>query len=290
MVASAAALWGTFSLFFRPAQRMVEERGGHLSAATESFVFFGVVFLILAPRSLSRQTLSPPTARAWAWMALFSIADALNLLLYFGAMHRTTVAIAVLSHYLQPVIVAVLSPWVMQEARRRGVGWTATLAVVGLALLLEPHTLFDPTSADDTSQPILGAAMGAGSAVLFAAVMFSIKKLGSWFSSNQILTLHSPGALLILYLFVPPGELDMGIDAWVILILAGLLPGTLGGYLFVEGVRHLPPSRAGILTLLEPVVALIIGVVFWHERPGLVALLGAMIILFSAYRVLKESN
>ncbi len=291
MVAGAACLWGSFSLFFRPAERMVEEAGGQLSAATESFIFFGVVFLVLGPQSLFKKPLSSPTPQAWGWLALFSVADALNLLLYFGAMQRTTVAIAVLTHYLQPIIVALASPWVMKEVRQRGTGVSALTAVIGLGLLLDPKIILGGTTPTASgAQPVLGATMGAMSAVLFAAVMFSIKKLSTWFSSNQLLCLHYPGALLILYAFIPSGELNMGLVPWTILVLAGLIPGTLGGYLFVGGVRHLRPSTAGILTLIEPIVALLVGVAFWGERPGWLALIGACIILMSAYRVLKQKD
>ena len=293
MVAGAASLWGSFSIFFRPAEKLVAENGGHLSAATESFCFFLVVFVALSPRAFSERTHARPTRAAWMWMAAFSIADALNLLLYFGAMQRTTVAVAVLTHYLQPVIVALLSPWVMREKPQKGMGWTAVLAVLGLSLLLEPHQLWARShgnGAAGTTAHLLGAAMGAMSAVLFAGVMFSIKRLGQWFSSLQILCLHYPGALLLLYLFIPEGELIMSWQPLLILLLAGLIPGTIGGYLFVEGVRHLSPSRAGILTLLEPVFAVAVGTVLWGERPGVLAFGGASIILFSAYRVLKQRS
>jgi drug/metabolite transporter (DMT)-like permease len=289
MVTGAASLWGTFSLFFRPAEKLVEEAGGHLSAATECFILLWIVFVVLSPSSLLRKPQVTPPKSALFWLFLFSVADALNVLLYFGAMQRTSVAVAVLTHYLQPVIVALLSPWVMREARQRGTGWAALGAVIGLALLLDPvHLLSAPDS--DHHQPVLGATMGALSAVLFATVVFSIKKLSAWFSSNQIQCLHFPGALLILYAFIPPGEFSMGYKPAGLLLLAGLIPGTLGGYLFVEGLRHLRPSTAGILTLLEPIVALLVGILFWKEHPSAIAFVGASVILFSAYQVLKQRD
>lgn len=41
---------------------------------------------------------------------------------------------------------------------------------------------------------------------------------------------------------------------------------------------------------IERAVALVIGLVFWNERPGLIALLGVLIVLGAAFRVLRQSS
>jgi drug/metabolite transporter (DMT)-like permease len=217
------------------------------------------------------------------WLAFFSVADALNVLLYFAAMQKTTVAIAVLTHYLAPVFVALASPRILGEPRVRGI-WTAVgLALVGLSLLLEPHKADGDTS-------LIGAGFGAASAVLFAGAMLSIKRLGTWFSSTQILVWHYPGALLILFLAIPAGELiALNWKVLGILCLCGLVPGALGGLLFVEGIRRLPASRAGVLTLIEPLVAVMMGIFVWGESPGIVAFVGGSVVLFAAYRVVTST-
>lgn len=280
MVASAATLWGTFSIFFRNAERLVEADGGTLGPATQSFFFFGVVLVVLGPTALKKKALKRPTRVAWTWLILFSIADAVNVLCYFAAMQRTTVAIAVLTHYLAPILVALTAPWLLKENSQKGVWTAAIFAFFGLVLLLEPHKASGETS-------LIGALLGVGSAVLFAGAMMSMKRLGEWFSSDQVLCLHYPLGLLILYLAIPDGELVMGWKPFALLVACGLLPGTIGGLLFVEGMRRLPASRAGILTLIEPLVAVGVSIWLWQERPGPIALLGAFVILGAAYRVMR---
>jgi drug/metabolite transporter (DMT)-like permease len=214
------------------------------------------------------------------WLGFFSIVDAVNVLFYFAAMQKTSVAIAVLTHYLAPVFVALSAPRVLGELKSPGTWLSVAIALVGLTLLLEPHESTGQSS-------FLGALLGTGSAVLFAGAMLSMKRLGAWFSSAQVLTFHYPGALVILFLFIPSGELSsLGREPWLLLILSGLLPGTLSGLLFVEGMRRLPASRAGVLTLIEPLVAVVVGFLIWNERPGFVALIGGVVVLYAAYRVL----
>lgn len=280
MVAAAASMWGTFSIFFRNAERLVEAEGGSLGPATQSFFFFGVVLVVLGPLALKKKPLKRPTRTAWIWLVFFSIADAVNVLCYFAAMQRTTVAIAVLTHYLAPILVALSAPWLLKEPAQRGLWSSALFAFFGLVLLLEPHQAPGEAS-------MLGALLGVSSAVLFAGAMMSMKRLGEWFSSDQVLCLHYPLGLVILYWAIPNGELSMGWKPLALLIACGLLPGTIGGLLFVEGMRRLPASRAGILTLIEPLVAVAVSIWLWHERPGPIALLGAVIILIAAYRVMR---
>ncbi len=282
MVASAAALWGTFSLFFRSAEHAANEAGQTLGSATESFVFFLVVLVALAPTALRKRPLKTPTREALLWLLFFTVADAVNVLAYFSAMQMTSIAVSVVTHYSAPLFVALLSPLLLKEPKTKGLWPALTVATLGLVLLVEPYKANSENSAG-------GALMGLLSGVLFAFVMMSMKRLGSFFSSDQILVLHYPGALLILYFFIPEGQLThLPLSAWVLLILAGALPGVLGGLLFVEGIRHLTASRAGILTLIEPVVAGLLAIFVWNERPGALAYFGAGLVLFSAYRVITS--
>lgn len=101
MIAAAAAAWGTWSLFFRPA----EARGG-VDAPLEVFVVFGVILITTAPLAIREHPGVQRPLGAWALLGLQGVFDAANALLFFWAMQRTTLAVAVLTHYLAPVLVA----------------------------------------------------------------------------------------------------------------------------------------------------------------------------------------
>src|SRR5687767_13026457 len=101
MVGGAASLWGTWSLFFRPA-----EAYGGVTPALEVFVVFGVVFLISAPFALREHPGRARPPSAWVLLGVSGVLDALNALFFFWAMQTTTLAVAVLTHYLAPILVA----------------------------------------------------------------------------------------------------------------------------------------------------------------------------------------
>jgi len=126
-VVAAASSWGLWSLFVRP-------------AALPAMTFALVVFLVMGVVTLPAVAMEPAplwSRRAYFLLVMNGLWDAANVLTFFAAMQETTVAVAVLTHYLAPVLVAVLAPYVDRE-HVRGAIPGAIIACVGLALVLEP--------------------------------------------------------------------------------------------------------------------------------------------------------
>src|SRR5438874_2193852 len=100
MVVLAAASWGTWSLFLRPT---------NLPATTTSPILFAVMGLATLPFALRgpRVRWDRTTAALVVANAAF---DALNVLAFFAAISTTTVAIAVLTHYAAPILIALAAP------------------------------------------------------------------------------------------------------------------------------------------------------------------------------------
>lgn len=274
-IALASGTWGTWSLFFRPA----EARGG-VTPALEAFVVLGTILVATAPLALRDRLPGPRPVRAWALLAAQGGFDAINALLFFAAMQKTSLAIAVLTHYLAPVLVALGAPVAVGERVGRDT-WTAlVLALVGLVTLLEPWQ-------GSSGARLEGALYGGASAVFFALSLLAAKRLGRHFAPTEILAWHIPPGLLVILPFLPAGVLGTPPAALGLLVLGGLGPGALAGVVFIRGLRHTDASRASILMLLEPVVAVLVGVVAWHELPRPSAWLGGALVLFAAYRVLR---
>jgi DME family drug/metabolite transporter len=71
-------------------------------------------------------------------------------------------------------------------------------------------------------------------------------------------------------------------------LVAGAIVLAVGAtLLYLNGLRRVPASRAAVLTLIEPVVALFIAAVVWGEPLTIRAGLGAALVLAGAYLVLR---
>ena len=56
--------------------------------------------------------------------------------------------------------------------------------------------------------------------------------------------------------------------------------GSLGAFAtFAWLIAHWPVTRISFISVIVPVVALVLGMVFLHERPGAMSLIGACVIL-----------
>src|SRR5689334_20176885 len=97
---------------------------------------FLLVAIALLPAALRAPAIRWDRA-ARGLLALNAIFDAINVLTFFGAMDHTTVAVAVLTHYLTPILVALAAPHI-DGVRVPGAGVAALVATTGLTLVLEP--------------------------------------------------------------------------------------------------------------------------------------------------------
>lgn len=271
LVAVAACLWGTWPVILRNAP---------MPAALQSAVLMAVLTLASLPVMLRDRVRSKPTLAQWAGVGWLGIGDALNVVLFFAAYQRTTVAIAVLTHYLTPIFVAVAAPFVLGEKARARTFGAVAVAFAGLVLLLEPWRVGLGRS------DVVGAALGAGSAVFYASNVLVNKRLVKVFSGSEMMFFHGLVATPLLFALVPTAEYALvSRHALAVVMVGALGPGALGGLLFVWGLRRIAASHASVLTLLEPFVAVVLAAALMGERAGFVAFCGGCLILTGAILV-----
>jgi drug/metabolite transporter (DMT)-like permease len=280
-VAFAACSWGTWPLILRTA-----ERAAPISPALESTILMAVILVASFPVALRDRARRPhgmhaPTWREWAGMAWLGVGDALNDYFFFGAYQKTSVAVAVLSHYLAPLFVALGAPLVRERPGRRT--YVAVLvAFGGLVLLLQPW-------AAPVKGAAVGATWGAASAVFYASNVLVNKRLFRAFTASELMFFHCFVALPLLAAMVPHAEWHaLDAHAASIVALGSLGPGALAGLAFVWGLGHVPASHAGALTLLEPLIAVLLGAVAYGEVVGPIGAVGGALILVGAAIVVSR--
>lgn len=272
LVAIAAASWGTWPLILRHAP---------MPASLQSAVLMLVLTVASAPVMLRDRVHGRATVRQWLAVAWLGVGDALNVALFFAAYQRTSVAIAVLTHYLTPIFVAVGAPFVLGERPRARTYGLVALSFSGLCLLLEPWRA--------APGGLAGAALGAGSAVFYASNVLVNKRLVRTFSGSELMFFHGLVATPLLFAMVPVTEYaEVTREALVVVVLGSLGPGVTAGLFFVWGLRRITASHASVLTLLEPFVAVLLAALVLGERVGPAAVVGAALILTGAVLVVRD--
>jgi drug/metabolite transporter (DMT)-like permease len=280
-VAVAACLWGTWALVLRHAEAI-----GPIPTALESAVVLAVLTGVAGLVSLRDRIAKPATWRARGWVAFLGVADAFNVMLLFAA-YKIAIAVSVLSHYLTPIFVAIAAPLLLRERLTARTGAAIVASFGGLAIMLAPASGAGTRPA--AAALLTAAALGAGSAFFYASNVIVTKFVMTEFSTSETMFWHGLIATPLLILFVPGAAWSgISVAAVVFLAVASLLPGTLAGLLFVWGLRRMPAAHASALTLLEPLVAVIVGSLVFGEALGPRAALGGALILGGALTVMSQ--
>lgn len=260
LVALGAILWGCWSLFLRPAG---------LSGPQSAFVSLAVMSLPL-PFVLRGAPLRD--RRATGALVLHGLFDAANAALFFSAVQRGPVAVAVLTHYLAPLLIALAAPWLLREQRSTRALLGAPLTLLGLALLLGA----DRGGLADVRTALLGA----GSALFFMANVLAAKQAARAYSPLAVTVLHSPLAALALLLAFGPDALPPVLEGRLLWVAGGaVLCGLVANTLFNTGLRHVPATAASALTYLEPLTAALLGLVVFGEATGPWGWVGGALVL-----------
>lgn len=272
MVALAAASWGTWSLFLRPTG---------LPATTTSPIMFAIMGLVALPLSL-REKPAVWDRTSVQLLAANTLTDALNVITFFAAIQTTTVAIAVLTHYLAPILIALAAPRI-EGTRTRGTLPAAIVALTGLVIMLEPWRSSDIGA-------FSGALFGLASAICYAANTFVVKRTAARIGPARAMSYHSLAAAVLMLPLAVSGFATVTWFDLGLLAAGSTTIGALSGIVFVIGLQCIGAERASILTFVEPLVAVLVGVLVWDEQLRPLSLVGGALVLAAGIHVAKQAR
>jgi drug/metabolite transporter, DME family len=282
LLAATGVLWGSIGLV----GRLLQDHGQ--PAVTITFWRFVSASVLLAPmlgpagrRELVRQARRP--IRLVAVAVAFLTAQ----LLYFYAVRDVGVAVATLIALgLAPVVLTCTEAVAAGTRPTAGTLASLTLALVGLALVTASGTP-SPAAAP---QPLRGIVEAIGTGFAYAAATSWCVPLSRRLDPSTITFATSAiGAVVLLPVLavigwhVPRTAPTVAGIVWLAVV------ATVVAYrLFYAGLRSTPGSIAMILTLLEPVTAVVLAATLLGEPLtavnvlGGVLLLGAVVLLYFA--------
>ncbi|MCC7536856.1 MAG: EamA family transporter, partial [Deltaproteobacteria bacterium] len=265
-VAFAASCWGCWSLFLRPSG---------LSVWVTMPIVLAVVALATWPFVRTDRETPRWDRTTVAMLVVYALLDLVNVGTFFGAMGETSVAVAVLTHYATPLLVALAAPWVDGE-RVPGAPVAAIVGFVGLVLVLAPWEVPDAGAHGST---LVGGALGLASAFAYAGNVFLCRRVALRLGPARAMSYHAMIAAVLAApaLFVVSWRVEAQPMAYV--LAGGVLAGAIPGLLFVRGIRATGATRAAILAFLEPTVAVAVGWLAWGESLSWAAGLGAALVL-----------
>lgn len=210
-------------------------------------------------------------------LLLFSgMAMGINWILLFEAYKYTTVAISTLSYYFAPVIVTLVCPILFKEKLTGKQILCFLMSTIGLALVI------GITDLGSGGNDAIGVLFGLGAAVFYAAVILLNKFIRGVAGIHRTF-LQFLAAIVILAPYVAlSGGVTLGSmdgSGWICLLIVGLVHTGITYCLYFSSLKELPGQTAAILSYIDPLVAVVIGVVVLGEPLSWQQLIGGGLIL-----------
>jgi len=298
-IASAAFLWGVSAALGRAVFTGRVQLGGEslrpidpliLSQSRTTFSFLVLLLALLVLRG--RRRLAVPKADVVRMFSVGVLGVAISNYFYYLAIQRTNVATAIILQYTAPV-------WILAYTVARGLQkptlqrvLATVVALTGIALVVgvfgSGGLRLDPS----------GVIMA-----LIASFSFAFYNLGGHsilarYDRWIVLLYVILGASLFWIVVNPPWKIaaaHYGPGQWLFLFVFSII-SVLGPFAFYfAGLQHLEPTRAVIVSCLEPVFSIAIAAILLGERLhslqtfGIVLVLAAIIVVQLPDRKLRET-
>lgn len=221
--------------------------------------------------------LVPASRRGWnAKVAAVSVVYAATMVLFVIANKATTAANAIFLQAAAPLYVMLLAPWLLKErVSRADLGAIAAIGV-GLALVLSGTQAPSATAPN----PALGNVLGILCGVSWSVTLIGMRWLGSAADGDGTLATVACGNILACLVCLPLAiPITLTARDAAIMSYLGLIQIALAYLFLARGIRGVPALEASMLMLIEPALNPVWAWMVHGEEPGLLPVLGGLLIL-----------
>jgi drug/metabolite transporter (DMT)-like permease len=269
LFAAVSVVWGVPYFFIKVAV----DAGVPPAFVAWSRVALGAV--VLLPLAWRRGALGGLAGRWPAVLAYTACEVAVPFLLIAAGEQHIASSLAAILIASMPLMVALLSVRLSPDDRPTGlrlvglvVGFGGVVALLGIDVAGRPGELLGAVL-------VLVATLGYATApIIVNRRLADLDPLGPIAASLALATLLLVPAVLV----GPPDEVPPG-DALGALAVLGVVCTALGLVLFFRLIVEAGPSRASVITYVNPLVAVVLGVLVLDERVGAMSVVGLLAIL-----------
>lgn len=259
--------------------------------STYSLLF---IFILTTPFLIIKRSM-PFHKNNFVFYIVYGLIGALLQLTQFGGMvFGTSVAIVAILIYTQPIWTTIFGKIILNEKITKMKTVAIIVAFVGTFIIISPWKINN-----------IGSTIGIISA-LFAGIFLSlwiifarktainkeyyinILSAYSLFSLLWLLALFPLLSRLTQNYLVVRLSYDFPSIYFFYFLVFSFLAAFLPNSLFYKGIEKIEASKAGIILLLEPVVASLIGVIAFNQYLSSTIFLGGGLIIISNYLAIKE--
>lgn len=238
-----------------------------------SIILFTYIFIKKVQISITRSQL-------FSLILLGGVLYTLQSTFYFTSIKYIPASLAVLLLYLYPVFVAILSFFVNKEQISIKLFISIAISLTGMILIL---------GTPSTDINFIGVILALGAAITYSIYIIYGNKITLQVSpiiSSAFIALFASVSFLIGGLSTKSLSFDFEPLGWVPILGTGLFSGTIAMLTFFKGMNIIGPTRASILSMVEPVVTIIFSIALFNDKLTGLQFIGAVIIILGAVLVI----
>jgi drug/metabolite transporter (DMT)-like permease len=219
-----------------------------------------------------------PGIRDLKYPLILGAVSLLNTFSYYYAYRNTTVANAVLTHYIAPILVALLAPMILKEKITKRIFFVIIIASAGLWIMLGGFSFKEAQAA--------GIMAGLLSGIAYAVIVIFLRLYSPHFNPLVLSFFTNLFIAIMLVPFVREVPLK---GVWIYLFM-GTVHSTIAPVLYYKGLQYVTANRSAVLGYLEPVSAIALGMLLLNEVPGVNSIIGGVLIMISGYLTLTTAK
>ncbi|HJU71693.1 MAG TPA: DMT family transporter [Paucimonas sp.] len=231
---------------------------------------FTLAVAVLAPLVWIKR-IPLPRGRALGGFALMGALYTAQSQSYFTALMYASTGLVALLLYIYPVLVTLLALLLGWEKPDRRTLLLMAMAIAGIAITLGGNMHGQP----------LGIALGLLAAAVYAVYILLGNRLTQHFHPlAATLVILAGGALGNGALAIAGGiQWPHGVSAWLAIVAIAVFSTVMAIAAFLAGIKHIGAAQASIISTLEPVITLGLGVALLDESVNASQLAGGALVL-----------
>lgn len=218
-------------------------------------------------------------------MALLAALYASTAMLLLESYKYIPSGIATTIHFLYPLVVTLTMAWLFKEKMSRSIYIAVVLSLIGVALLA-----WGEHDAGDFRRGVTYALV---TVVTYAAYIVGVMRSRAARVDSVVLTFYvlAFGALMfMLYALATTGiEAVHRWSSWRDLLMLALICTVLSDFALIMAIKRIGSTRTSILGSMEPLTAVVVGVVYFGERMDTTSVIGLLLVICAVVVVIVQS-
>jgi len=203
-----------------------------------------------------------------------------NVYTFYCSYAMTTMANTILTHYTAPIFAALLAPLLLREKLERVTVLSLFISMTGLFCIVSGGIELG-------SGHVAGSVYGALSGFFYGMSILVSKRLTAHLDAFVIVFYQCVVSVIMVVPFLSASGYVLEPYQAGLLPLYALLVGVFAVFLYLRGLRFVEAQHAGILAYAEPLLVVVIGILFYDELPSPAVITGGVLIVLSGCLVLR---